>query len=437
MVNLFFLTIYVFLFGTFDPSTSCIILIIHFSLCSILYLREKKGITPIFIFYVGIILTTIANFVVIGKVGTHTLKLNSYLIPKYISDALQIWCISSTIIAIGYQLNKERSFPSIAFEIKTKKFFQGLFWFLVFANSLTLFGYDLPVRGNQVGKIFVLINSISILVFARIWSKENNKTYRFYALSLFVVETYLALVTSYLRSDLILPTVYLFLGYFIGKGDIKYLFSYRIIPFVLILLLYSSVFKILQSNRSSFITVFTEGGASEKNDENSSALLDRSANIAQLTNIVSLVKKNGYYEGRASAPLLAAIIPRALWPDKPLIQLGAWFALESGNAYKSETGRANNSINMTIPGELYLDFGWIGLIIGSLGIGALMSALWNSTKFYSSEYNLTGTLFGGYLFIMSISGFGGDLQIVITFLSTYISFFIIKKFAGRSAQTSK
>ena len=40
-----------------------------------------------------------------------------------------------------------------------------------------------------------------------------------------------------------------------------------------------------------------------------------------------------------------------------------------------------------------------------------------------------GTLFGGYLIILSISGIAGDLQIVVTYISVYIMFFVVKKIA--------
>ncbi|MCW3121120.1 MAG: hypothetical protein JWQ38_612 [Flavipsychrobacter sp.] len=162
-------------------------------------------------------------------------------------------------------------------------------------------------------------------------------------------------------------------------------------------------------------------------EQKSHALLDRSANLAQLTNVVKLVKQNGFYKGKASAPLVAALIPRFLWPDKPKIALGSWFALEIGAAYKADDGRINNSINMTIPGELYLDFGWVGLALGSLLMGMFVAAFWNSAKFYLSEYNLIGIIFGGYLLYAGFLNFGADLQVVLTMTSTYLSFWAVKK----------
>ncbi len=394
-------------------------------------------ITPLVIYYLGVIIVNIGNISLINQVlhGKH-FKTYSYIIPKYIDDAALIWCISSVFFVIGYKLYGKRKFPSISFEIKNKNILKYIFYFLIFENILLIFGFGIALRGNQIGKIFVLLNTIGILFFARLWGKYEDKTYRSYALTLFLIETYFALLTSYLRFELILPTFYLFIGYFIGKGEIKYLFTYRIIPLIVILAIFSSVFTTLQANRANFINVFTKSEDNRRmtvayvEENNTGGLLNRSANVAQITNVVKLVNSNGFYEGRASAPILVALIPRFLWPDKPKIQLGAWFALEIGAGYKNDLGFINNSINMTVAGELYLDFGWLGVILGSLFFGGFISILWNSTEFYSSEFNLSGIILGGYLIMISIGSYA-DLQIVITLISTYLIFYVIKIIASK------
>ncbi len=426
-MNIFFLLIYA-VFGDLLGGEGLLILFtFHFAICFINHIRQKDSvITPLFIYYAGVMIVNVANLLLIGKIASGTNKTYSYIVPQYIDAAAQIWCVSGTLFVIGYSWAINRSLPSIAIEVKRKDVLRNLFTFLVMVNILTIIGHGINVRGSQVGKIFGLLNSISILFYARLWAKEENKTYRTYALTLFVMETYIALTTSFLRFELILPTFYLFAGFFIGKGGTRYIFSYRIIPLLLIIAIYASVFTSLQGRRSNFLSVFSDESEAGSSDPGSSALLDRSANLAQLTNVVNLVKRNGFYDGRASAPIITALIPRALWPDKPLIQLGAWFALEIGVAYKAEGGRANNSINMTVSGELYLDFGWVGVVIGSFLFGLFFAVLWNATQFYSSATNISGTIFGGYLFVLSIGGYA-DLQIVVTLISTYLIFLFIKK----------
>lgn len=432
MINIFFLFVYVFFFGSFSAVELYYMLTAQAVILIIAYLRKNKTtiITPLFIFYISIILTNYANLQMISQIGTPDLKI-TYLLPQYIDEAAQLWCISITLTIMGYHWAINKSFPVIGFDLKKVSILQTIFWVLFALNALNILGLGINLRGGIILKLVGLLNSVAVLFFARLWTRQNNKQYRNYSLTLYFLQTYLALTTAFLRFDLILPTGCLFLGFFIGKGEIRYIFTYRVIPFLLILGFYSSVFKSLQANRSNFISVIVsdrEDDADVSDEKkNSGALLARSSNVAQMTNIISLVKRNGFYEGRASQPLLAALIPRALWPDKPAIALGQWFALAVTGSEKNARGGSTNSINMTIPGELYLDFGWIGVVIGSILFGALIPPLWNSSRFYSSELNLAGTVFGGYLFILAIAGFGGDLQIVITLMSTYLGLYILEK----------
>jgi hypothetical protein len=429
MLNFIFLIVYVALADLLSGLDLLVLLTLHFTLCIVNHVWKKKPMDPLLAYYVGVIMVNIANIALIDQVETGHITTYTYIIPRYIDLSAQIWCISSTLFIFGFQAVKKRSLPPINVELTNPRTIQRLFWLLMIVNGLTLMGSALlAVRGSSLGKVFGLLNSIGILFFARLWAKEESKTFRTYTIALFVVQTYIALTTSFLRNEIILPTFYLAAGYFIGKNNIKYFFSYRILPFVAIIAIYASVFSSLQENRLNFISVFTENNV-RKNPEKKGGFLDRLANLAQLTNIVNLVEKNGTYNGRASEPILIALIPRVLWPEKPLIQIGAWFALEIGVAYKTAEGRANNSINMTAAGQLYLDFGMLGVIIGSLLLGAFFAIMWNATRFFYSEYNLTGTIFGGYLFLLML-GYYADLQIVITLGSTYIMFYIIKKMSG-------
>ncbi len=431
MINVIFLFIYIFCANIFTGEYLIYISTVQCFIYILLHLKnnKKEVVTPIFIFYISIILVNYANLSLIWDYQTGNLRSGSYLVPKHIDQAINLLCLSNTMIILGYNFAMKKSLPSIAIEINNKKVFQIIFLILLVINAGKIF---IPGFLNFSQTIFKLLNIFSILFFARLWTKENNKTYKMYALILYGVITYVALISAFLRFDLILPTVSLFAGYFIGKGNLKYLFSYRIVPFLIVLLLFSSVFKKLQSNRTNFYSVFFEEGleTSRRESENTgTGLLERSSNLSQLTSAIRLVEQNGFYNGRASEPLIAAIIPRFIWPEKPAVALGGWFAIEITGGHLKSGVAANNSINMTVPGELYLDFGWWGVLVGSFLFGAFFPLLWNATQFYTSEYNLAGILFGGYLFILSTGGFGGDLQIIISLLSLYLTFLIIKKIA--------
>ncbi len=455
-IHVVFLFLYLTLSGTIDAVALCSLLVLH---CVIKLLLDitggKRGLHIMTTFYIGVILTTIANLLFINKInnfGLSEYSMYRYIVVEHIDQAILIWALGNTFIFIGYELFADKSFPSLSLELKNEKTIRGLFMFILAFTLLNVTGntVNLGFISGGVQKVLALFTVMGILFFARLWAKENRVQYRNYAIILAVLQTITALYSSFLRLELLTPTIVFYGGYFIGKGSVKYLFTARALPPIIILGIFSLFFNTLAGNRAHFIDTFRAGGEAVSDNtsyvDNSAGererggLLERSSNIAQLTNVVNLVERNGIYEGKASAPLIAALIPRILWPDKPQVQLGAWFALEIGAASIAATGRANNSVNMTVHGELFLDFGWLGLVIGGIFFGGLIAMFWNSAKFSDSPYNISGALWGGYLLYYALFGVGSDLQILVSLISTYLMFLLIKNLAkpyensfGRSA----
>ena len=444
-----FLFIYIALSFGFPAETVCSVLIAHTIINLITDIRNGRKLYLMTVYYIGITLITLSNLLYIIKVST--VGITEYSMYKYIiignaDVACSVWAIGNASIYIGYKLFDKKSFPSIMLNLRSNKAVTNLFIFIItfaflnFTGNAVNFGF---ITGG-ITKVLSLMNVMGIMFFARLWVVENNNKYKNYAIVLAVLQTLIALYTAFLRIELLTPAISFFGGYFIGKGSIKYVFSARIIPVIVVLAVFSTFFNTLAGNRAHFIEAFTGSDApaatyadiSDSEDKGEGGAFERSANIAQLTNVVELVKKNGYYQGKASYPLLAAFVPRILWPDKPAVQLGVWFALEIGAATIGDNGFANNSINMSIPGELYLDFGWVGVILGGLIFGALIAMFWNASGFVESPYNLSGTLWGGYLLLYALNGIGADLQIVVSLISTYIIFLLIKKIANRNENIS-
>jgi hypothetical protein len=74
--------------------------------------------------------------------------------------------------------------------------------------------------------------------------------------------------------------------------------------------------------------------------------------------------------GATLTPMVAAFIPKLLWPDKPSIAVGQVFNKEFQMAEVADT-----YISPSHVGELYWNFGWPGVIIGSSLIGLLLGAV--------------------------------------------------------------
>lgn len=418
-------------------------------LASSIFSRNKKSkLNLLSAFSIGVIITTLANTIFLYRLEIYGVSFESmyhYVLPKHTLNAAVLWSIGNSFIYIGYEFFSRKSFPSLRVEINSDKVLDTIFW-VVFGLFVLNFTGNL-VRLNFISgglqKTLILFNDMSVLFFARLWGKEGKNKYRNYAITLCVFRVTIAVISAYLRIELVQPFIVFFGGYFLGKGSIKYLFSYRVLPMIGIFLFFATIFGTLGANRAHFSEVFkgkekdvskvevapsyaiSSAAASDRNN-----VLVRGANMAQLSNIFGLVERRGFYNGKVTIPLLYAFIPRFLWPGKPIVELGAWYALEIGVATISVTGRANNSINMSIPGQLYLDFGYLGVILGCFFFGGIVAMFWNAAEFDSSPYNLIGSLWGGYLLFFALFGIGADMQILITFTSTYLSFFLIKKIIG-------
>lgn len=447
-VHVLFIALYVSLTGVLDAVGISALLIAHCitNLFIDLTRKEKRGIYVMSTFNIGTMLITFSNLSYINTIYTFGLSEDSmykYIVLEYISEGTLIWAVGNASIFLGYELFHRNSLPPISVEIKNVKILDGYFKFIIGFALLSFSGsvINLSFISGGIQKVLGLFSVMGILFYARLWGKLGVEKYRNYAIFLAIMQTINALYNSFLRIDLLTPTLIYYGGYFIGKNNLKSVFSNKIVVPIVILVVFSQFFNTLAGNRAHFIDTFknlnTENESYnsyadlsiEKNERG--GVLERSSNIAQITNVVNLVEKNGLYLGQASAPLVAALIPRFLWPDKPQIQLGAWFAVEIGAAtISSATGRANNSINMTIPGQLFLDFGWIGVVLGGIFFGGLVALFWNASKFNESAFNIVGALWGGYLLLFALFGIGADLQIIVTLTSTYIIFFIIKKIAN-------
>jgi len=147
----------------------------------------------------------------------------------------------------------------------------------------------------------------------------------------------------------------------------------------------------------------------------------RLTNFNQISQIARIAHEDGYLHGQTLEYLGFVFIPRFLWHDKPIVQKGGWFAWRIGQAWIRADGRYSNAINMTVPGELYLNYGWFGVVAGCALFGAFVALLWSRTQFWAVGSTAFGQAFGYYLFWTSLS-LAADLQIAITLLATYCIF---------------
>jgi hypothetical protein len=247
------------------------------------------------------------------------------------------------------------------------------------------------------------------------------------------MESTRAVMYDYLRSDLVSAIIAFVLGALMGARSLRPLKSKAFIPIYavgVIFVVYFGAFGAVRTYTSAGIsrlqTVYEarEEMSEEEimpGDERHQTVLGRLTSFNQLSQVGRIVSQEGYLEGKTLEYLAYAFVPRVLWPEKPTIAKGSWFALRIGQAYQRPDGSINNSVNMTIPGELYLNFGWPGVLLGLVAFALLIAVLWSRTDFLSDPRNVLGAAFGYYLFWIGFI-LGADMQIFVTIIAVYILF---------------
>ncbi len=441
--HIIFIGLYILFGEFFEPQYMHLLSIVHY--CFLIFNRVNKKtfiLTPELLLYIMSIQISAGNYILLETYKSVGLsKSYYYAVPKYFTQASILWLVCSEIFFMGYKYFSRSSLPKVEYELTPRSTDSMIRLILFFSLATPTITAALPFLGS-ITKFFDLFGLIGIMFYARLWGETGERKYANYALVVFLVQTWLALTTAYLRMALILPTVVFIVGYISGTKKVKSLISVNLFPFFLIGMLFLSFFGELGKYRAySFkqaIVFISEKNSSEtennddklilpedeEEDEETSGFLERSSNLAQVSNIFDLVDKKGFYDGATTSTVLIALVPRFLWPDKPVIRLGAWYAVEIGITVKEAI---NNSINMTVPGQMYLDFGWIGAIICCFLFGGFMAALWNASSYNASSTNILGIVMGGYLLVYSFVGISIDLQLAVTFLSVYLMFYAVSK----------
>ena len=104
------------------------------------------------------------------------------------------------------------------------------------------------------------------------------------------------------------------------------------------------------------------------------AYLERQFDPAPIGFLVGDVEENGFRHGETMEYATYAFIPRLLWPDKPGVTRGGWFATYLG--FSDGVNRIT-SIGITAAGELYWNFGLLGVTLGMSLIGVMIGGLWH------------------------------------------------------------
>lgn len=398
----------------------------------------------------------IGNFMVAYSVDTaFEGEYNYYLSKEHILDGCMLSFIGHFGFITGY----------LAYEEKGDSGFK--------MDGIIPQSYLLPIIGVSIaynifslstGWDYQLIDSIAypfLFLFVKSAANKNKSNWMNYAVLLVCLISFRGILYSYRRQSALEPFLIFFISLAISySGKLKEIFSFKYLTMFICFLFLISQFSTMGKIRSlsgqarldQWSSIYESSEESEEEQEyaldpfdteKENPPLARASTLNQLSQVARLHTENGNYGGSTLTYLGFAFIPRFLWPEKPLIMQGRWFAMEAGLAYNHGTTKSlqdvNNSINMTAAGELYLNFGFIGTFIGMLVIAFILKQGWEMCNFYDERNNFTGSVFGIYLIVVSYFYLQVDLQFLVSmlqvFLTVWLLNFIIVNFLAKSDES--
>jgi hypothetical protein len=388
-------------------------------------INELGNIDPISLFTFTFGLTSLANIIgVLSFGGQNELIYNLYANLPTVYEASIIHHIGFIILIAGFEFGENRNWlPSLSYKINDERRIKYLIILIILIIYIFIQG-RIPSFLGAVRSFIINFPLFAAFYFVKRGVTAKRPIYLIYGAIIVIIYTIHAVLFSFLRTNMIKPAVFFILAYIIAHSNVKVLFRIKLIPLYVFMIVFASYFGIFGSERSKLgvgsrrIETLVE--LKEEGDIEGRTPLARLTNFNQLSQVVQLTVEEGFLEGESLQYMAYVFIPRFIWPEKPLIQMGAWFAEKIGLGWKDYDGRYHNSINMTIPGELYLNYGYSGVLIGSFLIGFIFRLFWNTVSSWKNPKELFGNLFAGYLLFLGLFTLGADIQIMVTILATYL-----------------
>jgi hypothetical protein len=397
--------------------------------------RILSAFTPSTLYIIGSGLTALAN--TYGLLVADTPLRSRYFLyarEEHLGLAMQIGYLGTVLPVLGFRMTQRglgrrlgNLLPSIRGDVGgTTLLVVGTLASVVIVAS-RVFSL-LPASLGSITSLLSVGPSMIAFALARYgnWAERRGLTVA--AVAVAFLDAARALFFSYVRIEVALPIFAVVLGAVLGARSLRPLKSYVFLPVHLAVVLFVFYFGAFGAVRSGFDTV---GGIarltavrefdSSQTNVRIGTVFSRLTTFNQLSQVGRVVAEDGFHKGSTMSYLSYVFVPRFLWPDKPTVAKGSWFAYRIGQARILSDGRFSNAINMTVPGELYLNFGWIGVAIGCALVGALLGWLWNATEFWRLRPGALRSAFGFYLLFVGF-GLGADLQTVVTLIAMYILF---------------
>ena len=396
---------------------------------------DRGAVSPITLYAVSASVIGVANAVGLASAETEKRPLYFlYAADEHLLLAMQIMLAGGVLPVFAFwAMNRSHGarmiaalVPRIEGTVRERHLTENA---IALAALVFLVRFTVPLDAlGTIGSVFLLLPHFMVFILARIGAERGLKNATVVALGIALAEAVRASLFSYLRSEMLFPLLAFVFGTLLGRRSLEPLrwkVFYPIYGALTLFIIYFGAFGQVRGEtaggleRLQAVQEFQELEAPDQpQPRRAQTVLSRLSTFNQLTQIRRIVDEDGFLGGETLEYLAYAFVPRVLWPEKPLIAKGQWFAGRIGQAFPTADGGFSNSINMTIHGELYLNFGWLGVLAGCVLFGALLAVFWMRTEFWSTSSNGLGAAFGFYLLWVGF-GMGADLQILVTIIAVY------------------
>jgi hypothetical protein len=292
---------------------------------------------------------------------------------------------------------------------------------------------------DTFASLLIFAPSISAFALARLGYERNHRRAKIAGLAIALVDCSRAFFFDFLRGTIAQPLVAYTAGAVLGARSLRPLRDRLFVPVLAVGGLFVAFYGLLGETRErgvhgldrfSDLHEYQQSRAAATDLPPQQTIVARLTSFNQLSQIGELVERNGLYRGRTFEYLRYAFIPRVLWPEKPKIALGAWYAMEIGEAVQTEDGWYNNSVNMTQAGELYLNFSWFGVLVGLPLFDASLAFFWTRTNLWELDArNLLGSALAALILWMVLGGHG-EFTLLVSLTAIFFALYSISLVVG-------
>jgi hypothetical protein len=375
-------------------------------------------------------------------------KFYQFEAPAFLFEAQMIGVLATFIPALSFDALRRRSgsrhlglrVPAVGFSLTSRQLVMTCLAFVALDWTVRLGGFVIGGLGT-ISALVDMGSNIAIFALTLLWIDQPT-TRRWGGLALPAVIMLFSATYSFLfyllRTNLVLAVGAFFLPFLLRRA----LNLRRAAVGLAFVALFVLVFEPLGAARGqSYGTERITAVASQVRaaDPDSGrygvvGFLARLSTFNQLSQVVAIADAEGFYEGRTLAYLAYVFIPRAIWSDKPTITPGRWFAEKLGRGTYLPGVGFSNAINMTVPGELYLNFGWLGTIAGLALMGVLYHLFWDAAAELRRTTDIVAVSFGLILLNQAVFGgshFGAVVNIVIWYIAALLATWGFNLFSRR------